>query len=671
MGVAACSMSAPALATESTPHQTHASTIQRSTAGAGVLPTTDRLIVKFKNDARSGSTLADASKKNASLKNVESISTTTNDAKVISVDKQLDATAQNKAVDSLKTNPNVEYVEPDRRIASAAASTPNDPMWSQQTSLQAAHTNDSWDYATGKGQTIAIVDTGITKHPDLDANVLPGYDFVTGEYDRDNTPGRDGDPTDPGVLTESGSWHGTHVASTAAGVTNNNQGVASEAPGAKILPVRAMGVSSGGYESDFADAITWASGGTVAGTPHNSNPANVVNFSASWKGQCSNTISSAISGAQSRNVPVVVAAGNDTANTAQYAPTNCSGPIVVGSSDPGSNLRSGFSNWGSNIDVLAPGLGMMSASNDGWDAPGNPTYSGLSGTSMSAAVVSGIIAQIKQEDPSVTIDELRTALKNTGHKVDSDEPYMIVDAKNAVAQFASNYKVVGGIKDAYEAHGGQSKFGMPTMNEQGGLVDGGVFQDFANSNYSIMWSPKSGAHSINLSGAIGEKYRNNGAEKTYGYPTTEETTNKDGSAWQMFQKANGQTYAILWSKSTGTHAVLTTGAIGEKWRKENSEHGINGGMPVSEESPTGNGGYWQTFISPQGRKNTYLWTPSTGAHIAYEQGAIGTAWAKAGRERNYGFPLNEESQVNGVWSQKFSKHTTVSWGPRQGTRIVR
>src|SRR5690606_31257016 len=151
----------------------------------------------------------------------------------------------------------------------------------------------------GNGVVVAVLDTGITRHGDLDANVLPGYDFISDAGKANDGDGRDNDPSDPGDWVtlnqcpggnraENSSWHGTHVAGTIAAVTNNAKGVAGTAFGARILPVRVLG-TCGGYDSDIADAIVWAAGGSVSGVPTNANPAEVINLSLGGGGACGRT----------------------------------------------------------------------------------------------------------------------------------------------------------------------------------------------------------------------------------------------------------------------------------------------------------------------------------------------------------------------------------------------
>src|SRR5207342_3925393 len=100
---------------------------------------------------------------------------------------------------------------------------------------------------------------------------------------------------------------------TIAAVTNNAKGVAGVAYGAKIVPARVLG-TCGGYDSDIADAMIWASGGTVSGVPANANPAEVINLSLGGTGACSSTTQAAINSAVSRGTTLAIAAGNDNTN---------------------------------------------------------------------------------------------------------------------------------------------------------------------------------------------------------------------------------------------------------------------------------------------------------------------------------------------------------------------
>ena len=251
---------------------------------------------------------------------------------------------------------------------------------------------------------VAVLDTGITNHSDLNANILPGYDFIIDTSVSNDGDGRDSDPGDPGDwvaanqcggihAAQNSSWHGTHVAGTVAAVTNNGKGVAGVAYGAKVVPVRVLG-TCGGYDSDIADAITWASGGTVSGVPANANPAEVINLSLGGSGACGTTTQNAINGAVGRGTTLVIAAGNGNTNVSNASPANCANVVAVGSATS-TGARSSFSNYGAGVDIAAPGSTIMSTLNSGATTPGSETYANYSGTSMATPHVAGVVALIQ------------------------------------------------------------------------------------------------------------------------------------------------------------------------------------------------------------------------------------------------------------------------------------
>jgi subtilisin family serine protease len=191
-----------------------------------------------------------------------------------------------------------------------------------------------------------------------------GYDFISDAFVANDGDGRESNAQDPGDWNTAGqcppdpgaypsSWHGTHVAGTIAAVSNNGSGVAGVAFGARVLPLRVLG-RCGGYTSDIADAIVWASGGSVSGVPANSNVAKVVNLSLGGAGACDTTTQNAINSARTRGTVIVVAAGNENQNASNSSPANCSGVIAVASVNR-SGGRAYYSNFGSVVDVAAPG----------------------------------------------------------------------------------------------------------------------------------------------------------------------------------------------------------------------------------------------------------------------------------------------------------------------------
>lgn len=406
------------------------------------------------------------------------VRTTSQKATVVTTSSKLTAEQAEKYMAALSSNASVASVEPDlmrrssaRRQATStlakaasasktqAAVTPNDTLYPQQWNLHDAKgisTPEAWATTQGSGVTVAVIDSGIVKHPDLDANVLPGYDFITEPSIARDGNGRDADPTDQGNWEEAGvcaagseasesNWHGTHVAGSIAAIMNNKRGIAGVAPNAKILPLRALGMC-GGYDSDIADAMVWAAGGTVEGVPANTHPAQIINLSLGGEGTCPATYSKAIAEVNKRGAILVVAAGNDDQDTSKIAPANCGGSIVVGSTNQ-KGQRSDFSNYGKIVDVSAPGDGIMSTVDLGTTVSTGAGYTEYDGTSMAAPQVAGIIALMKSVDPSLTADRAKQVLKQSAKPLTCN-----VNACGAgIANAASALEVLQG-KNAAPAH---------------------------------------------------------------------------------------------------------------------------------------------------------------------------------------------------------------------------
>ncbi|MGO1002544.1 S8 family serine peptidase [Lysobacter sp. CA196] len=326
-------------------------------------------------------------------------------AELIEVSRPLDVVEATTLMQQIAANPDVAYVEPNSIFQPIL--TPNDPGYPSQYGLHGAaggiRANTAWDNGyQGQGKIIAVIDTGITAHPDLAANLTSptGYDFITNVTTANDGNARDSNPADPGDWcgTNPSSWHGTHVTGIAAAVTNNQTGVAGTAFGSKVLTARALG-KCGGTLVDIADAITWASGGSVAGVPAvGTNKAVVINLSLGGSGTCSSTFQTAINGAVQRGVTVVVAAGNSNANAANFQPASCLNVITVGANTSAGGKAS-FSNWGTTnvVDVAAPGVGILSTLNTGTTTPGAPSYANYNGTSMAAPFVAGVVALMQSK----------------------------------------------------------------------------------------------------------------------------------------------------------------------------------------------------------------------------------------------------------------------------------
>ncbi|GAB3744390.1 S8 family peptidase [Lysobacter olei] len=373
---------------------------------------TDRFIVKYRDGSaqranpsemqRSLHAAAAGAGKGVGLNHVRRIAT---GAEVVRASRKLDRVEAETLMRQIAADPNVEYVEVDK--INKPTFVPNDTNYSQQWGFNGTYgikAQQAWDVTSGSGAVVAVLDTGITNHSDLNANVLPGYDFIIDTAVSNDGNGRDSDASDPGDWVtanqcggthsaQNSSWHGTHVAGTIAAVTNNAKGVAGTAYSAKVVPVRVLG-TCGGYDSDIADAIIWASGGTVSGVPANANPAEVINLSLGGSGACGTTTQNAINSAVGRGTTLVIAAGNDNTNVSNASPANCNNVIAV-ASITSTGARSSFSNYGSLIDIAAPGSSIMSTLNSGTTSPSTESYASYNGTSMATPHVAGVVALLQ------------------------------------------------------------------------------------------------------------------------------------------------------------------------------------------------------------------------------------------------------------------------------------
>lgn len=277
--------------------------------------------------------------------------------------------------------------------------------------------NAAWNLTQGSSNVVvAVLDTGIVAHPDLGAQV-PGYDMIASTNISNDGNGRDADPSDPGDWCGAGSsssWHGTHVAGT-INAAINGVGSVGVAPNVKVQTVRVLG-TCGGSMSDITAAIIWAAGGTVSGVPVNANPADVISLSLGGDGACSASEQSAINFAMSRGAVVTVAAGNENSDASSSSPGNCAGVITVAATDS-SGKRASFSNFGSYVEISAPGVGVYSTVNTGTTSPnlseGGSSYDSWNGTSMATPHVAGVVALMLSRNPNLTPNQVLQRIRDT------------------------------------------------------------------------------------------------------------------------------------------------------------------------------------------------------------------------------------------------------------------
>lgn len=360
---------------------------------------------------------------------IEYVRTISTGGHLIQTERKLDRRTAEDFLVAFARDSQVAYIEPDALMT--IQFTPNDSSYNQQwhyfESTGGLNLPDAWDEVNGAGVTVAVIDTGIVDHFDLNANIIGGYDFISSATAARDGNGRDSNPNDEGdwfAANECGvpwssnsSWHGSHVAGTVAAVTNNNSGVAGVAFGARIIVARTLG-KCGGTISDIADAIIWSSGGSVSGVPANTNPADVINMSLGGGGSCGSTYQNAINTAVNNGTVVVVAAGNSNTNVSNSRPANCGNVIAVAANDRQGN-RASYSNFGSLIDITAPGgetavvgNGVLSTRNGGTTTQNSSDIlTFFQGTSMATPHVAGLAALMINADATLTPAQIESTIK--------------------------------------------------------------------------------------------------------------------------------------------------------------------------------------------------------------------------------------------------------------------
>jgi serine protease len=323
----------------------------------------------------------------------------------------------------------IEYAQPNYIYRSMA--TPTDPFYTYQWHYRNMNLPSAWDVTTGANSpVVAVIDTGKVAHPDLANKWVGGYDFISSASIAADGGGRDSDATDVGdrqTTSEASSFHGTHVAGTIGAATNNGTGVSGVNWSARILPVRVLG-KGGGTTADIVDSIRWSAGMSVTGVPANAYPAKVLNMSLGGDLGVGKTCSvddlaqqSAINDVVARGVTVVVAAGNSNLNVSRFSPASCNNTVTVAATET-RNYRAPYSNYGSTIDIAAPGGDTsIDRNGDGYvdgvlstlktDA-GAYNYSFYQGTSMAAPHVAGLVSLMYAVKPTITPAQVLTALKN-------------------------------------------------------------------------------------------------------------------------------------------------------------------------------------------------------------------------------------------------------------------
>ncbi len=272
----------------------------------------------------------------------------------------------------LRSLDGVAWAEAPRPVSAYAA--PNDPQFWDQYHLLRLQVARAWETSPGSAAvTVAVVDSGVGPHPDLEGRLLPGLNLIHAST-----------PNDTGDL----NGHGTALAGIIAANVHNRTGVAGIAQRVRILPVVVLDESGVGNDQDAAAGIIWAV----------DQGASIVNVSlgGQWP---SGALQAAVRYARDQGVVVVAAAGNDSQPGVRY-PAAFPEVIAVGATDAGDEPLA-YSNSGPEIDVAAPGSSIRTT---GFfdTALHEPTYRLVSGTSFSSAAVAGVAALLLSRNSSLT-----------------------------------------------------------------------------------------------------------------------------------------------------------------------------------------------------------------------------------------------------------------------------
>ncbi|MFP1626810.1 S8 family peptidase [Streptomyces sp. 5K101] len=271
-------------------------------------------------------------------------------------------------------DPAVESVV-QNRVFTISGTQPSPPSWGlDRVDQRALPLNQSYTYpdTAGEGVTAYVIDTGVRiSHSDFGGRAFNGYDAI----DNDNT-------------AQDGHGHGTHVAGTVAG---SSYGVAKKA---KIVGVRVLDNSGSGTTEQVVAGIDWVTQNAVK-------PA-VANMSLG--GGIDTALDTAVRNSIASGITYAVAAGNDGSNASNYSPARVTEAITVGSTTS-TDYRSSFSNYGSVLDIFAPGSSIKSA----WNSSDTATNT-ISGTSMATPHVAGAAAVYLADNPTATPAQVSSAL---------------------------------------------------------------------------------------------------------------------------------------------------------------------------------------------------------------------------------------------------------------------
>jgi subtilisin family serine protease len=358
-----------------------------------------------------------------------------------------------KQIELLAQDPRIKYIEEDSEVYATATQT-NATWGLDRIDQRDRPLNSTYNYtATGTGVNVYIIDTGIRRtHNEYGGRAFVGYDAI-------------GD----GQNTNDCNGHGTHVAGTVGGAT---YGVAKNV---RLYAVRVLNCSGSGTTSGVIAGVNWVANNRTL-------PA-VANMSLG--GGASTSLDNAVQNAISRGVTFAVAAGNENQNACNVSPARAANAITVGSTTS-SDARSSFSNYGSCVDIFAPGSSITSA----WHTS-NTATSTISGTSMASPHVAGVAALYLESNPSASPATVTNAIKNSGTTgrlsgIGSGSPNLLL------------YSLLGG--------GSTPPPPPPPPPGCSGTSYNGALSGTGSTYYTPYYNSGSGRHTGNLTGPSGTDF---------------------------------------------------------------------------------------------------------------------------------------------------------------------
>jgi subtilisin family serine protease len=292
----------------------------------------------------------------------------------------------------------------------------SDPQYANQRYFRAGETyNTRLSEAHGRVRftneiRIGIIDGGFVHSPEVTYTEGSSIDFGMKSNQFYNT-----DPEiDCASQIENPSTHGHHVSQIAGANSNNGLGIAGATRNVELVAARSLDCRGSGLLGDNSDHIRWLAGDSVSGLKDISEPVDIINMSLGGYVSygCPTYMQDAINYARARNITVVVAAGNDTADTANYAPAGCEGVITVAATRAEGDLA-GYSNFGDAVSVSAQGSQMDVFTEDGG-------ISFVYGTSFASPLVTGVIAAALSERPNLTPAEVDAIIARSGKPLNDD-----------------------------------------------------------------------------------------------------------------------------------------------------------------------------------------------------------------------------------------------------------